>query len=228
MTLSYKTLLIACMPFSIQSMEPVDSINMSYAITNHPEATNIITTNKNELSFLYKKTHEMLDKYEVANPKTTTTLLDIINTTISLKNEKKILEQHIGLFSFNQNKEPFFKVPPYNGSTYISVLFARIKQYNIMIAKNEFITPTLEQITQFKNNNIITSACNTTAEFGLFLNLALINNEKTILTPLSNKIAFQDFQQLLDDIAQMIKKDPQVIKTIAETLYANKTTPTKL
>ena len=165
----------------------------------------------------HKKTYDMLDKYDVTNLKTITTLLDIINTTSTLKKEKKILEQHIGLFSFNQNKTPIFqKNPPFNNSDYVSVCFARIKQYHNTITKNEFETPTLEQITQLK-------ARSTAAEFGLFLNINLINAEKHEPS-LSEKIAFIEFQKLLDDLAIMIKKTPEEIKNIAELLHTHKTT----
>jgi hypothetical protein len=203
---------------------PVTEPLGSFVATNSDENINLITKYQSELSSLHKKTYEMLDQYNVTNIKTTTTLLDILNTTSILKKEKKILEQSIGLFSFKQNKEPIIqKNPPFNSSAYVSVLFARIKQYHNTLTKNEFITPTLEQITQFKKNEAIVSACNTAIDFGLYLNLGTINAEKEILTTFPKNVAFTEFQQLLDDIAKMIKKEPHTIKTLAETLYAPKT-----
>lgn len=224
MSLSYKTLLITCIPFSLQSME------LSTSSTNRDIKIMQKQKHWNKLNILYNKTYDMLGKYEATSPESTSTLLEIINITNDLKN-KGVLEQHIGLFAFTQNKEPFFQknlllqkgTSLYNGSDYVSVFFAKIKAYNNTLTKNEFISPTLEQTMHHKNNEKIKTACNNAANFRLFIDLNKINAEKKVLTRIPENIACCEFQQLMDDIAKMRRLTPDIINTVAILLYANTT-----
>jgi hypothetical protein len=221
MTLSYKTLLIACIPLSLQSMEQQTPIQQNMLL---------IEQHGNDLNSLYKNGYTLLNNYNATNPETAIKLLDIINATNQLKNKNNsenligISEKHIGLYSFKQYKSPMFKPTssPYNNAHYVSILFARIAEYNKHIEKNKFITPTLEQFTGHKNNVAIKSAVNIAADFRLYIDVLKISAEKDLFAVIPTNVALIEIENLIEDITKMLSVVPDTTKTLAEILYAEK------
>ncbi|HLW72759.1 MAG TPA: hypothetical protein VKR54_01805 [Candidatus Babeliales bacterium] len=209
MTLSHKTLLtISCLSFSLHSME---------------EKPRLQSMNYYYLTNVYRKAYNTLENYDPANIQSAIALTEMITKTKELK-KHNIEESNLRLFVLQQSdsiKDKIFSYgkPPYNGPHYVSVFFARLAQYNAHLAKNEYVSPTIEQFTLHKNNRRIITASNNALRFRLFFDLQKINADKKLLTDFSPNVALDDFEHLIGDIQIMLQTTPDDIKTIAQIVY---------
>jgi hypothetical protein len=206
MKISHKTLLIiSCISISLYSMEDENKLNF-YAIND-----------------IYKKTYNTLENYNPTDIQSAIALSAIITKTKELKSHN-INEQQIGKFAYKQEdpiKNKLFSNgnPPYHGPHYVCIFFERVAQYNANLEKNAFTSPTIEQFSQYLNNQKITAAVKKAATFRLFLDLEKINAEKKIIVDIPMHIAVDDFEKLIQDIAIMRAINPEEIKMLANILY---------
>ena len=225
MTLSHKTLLtISCISLSLHSME-------------QPKKQ---TVDLYRVSDIYKKTYTLLEKFDPTNNQSIIDLSQILTKIDALKSYN-IEEKDIRQFAYKQT-EPLsrllpFEKSPYNGPHYVGVFFEQITQYNKRLKKTNSTSPTLEQLTQYRDNQKIEAIITKATTFRLFNDLKKRALEKKIIVDISSSIATQEFGDLMDDIALMKLVTPEEIKTIAHILYddikeepidTSKDTPEKL
>lgn len=223
MKLTHKILIVTSLSVPLHAME-----DKTLSASNNATRNNDNFYKKNDL---YKKAYTTLDLYNPNNIQSAENIINIITKTKELKS-CNIEPKHIGKFAYHQPiKTKFFspEIPPYNSPLHISVLFERIAQYNAHLEKNNFTSPTLEQFSQYTNNQKITAIIEKAATFRVLLDLEKINAEKKIITNIPFTIAMKEFDNLLKDIAMIRETSPSEIKTLADILYLdiNKEQPEK-
>jgi len=171
---------------------------------------------------LYNKVCDKITQITPTSNTAQTVLCEIIENTNQLR-KNSITEFQIGLFAFNQptsNKNKLFNLTsaPYNGSAYVSVFFERLRQYNEFLKKNDFTSPTKDQLRFHKENQKKLTAINNAANYGLFFTQELAT-EKKIFTNIANTVAIQEFETLIKNISIMLFISPDEITTMATILY---------
>jgi hypothetical protein len=220
MNASYTALLMAsCISLSLYSMEDP---NQSLSGSTLNNSTTIQIGDIPLLQAQYTQTYDRLEAITSRNNTAANTLLEIIEKTDQLKSHG-ITEHQMGAFAFNQApsfKNQFFNRThtPYNGPHYISVFFALLKEYNDLLNKHAFTTPTIEQLANYKNNQSINATIQTAASFNLHIDATPLK-EKNIFKDISDTVAIPKFNQLITDICIMRCKSPVDIEAIATLLY---------
>ncbi len=204
------SLIITCLSFSLYSME----ITVISADQSSFKATNIQT--------LYNKTYDKITQITPTSTTAETVLCEILNNIKELK-QSNVTENQIGKFAFNQPssvKNKLFNLTnaPYNGPAYISVFFERLRQYNELLTKNNFTSPTKEELSFHKENTKILTALNNASKYGVFFTPELTENRK-IFTTIPNTIAIEEFKTLIQNIYTMRCTPPDEIITMANILY---------
>jgi hypothetical protein len=189
--------------------------------------TNISQTKINNLKQIYNKTHEKITQITPTNNAAPDILCEIIDNIKEL-NELNITEHQIGIFAFNQpasikNKLSNLANPPYNGSAYISVFFERIRQYNELLTKSEFTSPTKDQWFFHKDNQKKLTAMNNASTYGLYFSKSMLDQKK-IFTAIPKSVAIAEFTTLIENIYTMRCIEPEEITTTATVLYGDNDT----
>jgi hypothetical protein len=175
-----------------------------------------------DIQHLYNQTYNKLEEITPKNNNAVNYLLEIIERTDHLK-QQGITERHIGEFAFKQelpfkNQVLHHVHSPYNGPHYISVFFARLEEYNKLIKKNNFTTPTLEEFYHYQNNQNISADINEAASIGLHLDATQLKEHNKIKNIPTN-VAAQEFHKFITDIYAMRCKNPTIAERIATLLY---------
>ena len=216
MNASYTALLLtSCISLPLCSMQEETLLSSTLS-------TNLTSMQIYDIKDLYNKTYERLETITPKNESAAFNLLEIIERTNHLKSQG-ITEHQIGDFAFNQklsfkNQLLNHAHTPYNGPHYISVFFARLKEYNDILKKNDFSNPTIEDLASYKNNQNINVAILTASSFNLSIDIAPLK-ENNIFKEISDSVAIHKFHQLIADIYVMRCKNPTTIEAIATLLY---------
>ena len=158
MNASYTALLLtSCISLPLCSMQEETLLSSTLS-------TNLTSMQIYDIKDLYNKTYERFETITPKNKSGAFNVLELIERTNHLKSQG-ITEHHIGTFAFNQ--ELSFKNhilnhthAPYNGPHYVSVFFARFKEYNDCVIKID-VNPTIEDLAIYKNNRKINTAIQT-------------------------------------------------------------------
>lgn len=209
MTLSQKTLLIiSCIPFSLHAMEQ----------NSNTQLIKVDNPNFYPINALYQKTYDTLNKYNHTSPESALALSEIITKTKELK-LNNIDEKQVGLFAFKQK-------PPVFGSgkhpSYISYFFARIATYNTHLEKKNFKSPTPDEFIIFKNNKKIGAAVQMSDKLGVTIDIEKINAEHTLIIDIPSDIAIYQFEQLINDVNEMLHISLETMQTITDMIYEPK------
>ncbi len=214
MNLSYKILLtISCVSFSLHSMEELALTTNDNSTTNLTKK-NQLDSNFYPLNSLYKTANSTLENYNLNGLQSIIEVSDIIAKSKKLT-DNNIEKKEIGLFAYKQTESIKNKIfasnnPPHHGPQYVAIFFAKIEEYNDHLAKNKFTTPTVEQ---FMQHMAIKAA--------MTIKLFTINSKNKMINDIPNTVAAREFEDLMNDISNMQKIAPDIIKTLADILYSS-------
>jgi|SRR4030095_1739532 len=176
---------------------------------------------------IYNKTYDKITQITPTNNAAPDVLCEIIDSIKELETYN-INEYQIGLFAFNQPtsaKNQLFNLTnqPYNGPAYISVFLERLRQYNELLTKSNFTSPTKEQLRFHRENQNKLTAMNNAASYGVYFTES-ITNQKKIFTAIPNTVAIEEFTKLKNDTFTMRCTSPEEITTTATVLYGDSNT----
>jgi len=175
-----------------------------------------------DIQRFYKKAYSNLENITLNSPEAAPSLLKIINRTLYLKTYG-ISEDQLGKFAFIQetslkNNVRNYMHSPYNGPHHVSILFAKIKQYNDLLTEKKFITPTKDEYTTYLMNQRIHAAIAKADSFKLPITMEHLK-QKDMLNTIDSSVAAQEFHELITDIHTMRCINQASIKDIATILY---------
>lgn len=203
------SLMIFCLSFSLYSMEKeIKPIDQTFKTLN--------------IQTLYNKTCDKITQITPTSATAEAILCEILSNVKEL-NESNIVEYEIGKFAYNQplsakNKIYNLTKEPYNGPAYISLFFENIRQYNKHLEKNDFTSPTKEQLFSHKDNLKKLTAIKNAANYGIIVDQELINKAK-IFTIIPDTVAILEFEKLIKDIYTMRCTHPDEITLTASIIY---------
>lgn len=221
MNTSHKALLLAsCISLTLHSMEREGQQlleKQQQPLTSSLTALQISNVNS-DIKKLYNKAEEALEKITSKDICKADRLLQIFELADSLK-ARGITEYQMVEYAFKKKpslENNFFNHmhAPYNGPHYVSVFFARLKEYNDCVIKNSLINPTIEDLTIYANNRAI----NTTIEHAYSIGVSIKTGslkQQDLYKEISDSIAITKFIDLVAHIYTMRRKNPTVIEEIA-------------
>lgn len=226
MTSSCKILLtISCVSFSLCAMEQ-ETDSLCKSEQNRLSATtqsSIVQTKYNQkyyhrLNSLYKTTEQTLNNYNPYDKQSITNIFQIIDTTTHLETDG-CEEIECGIFAYRQHlHKPQSPMP-----LHISLVLERILEHKAHMKKNEFSSPTLEQLTLYINVPRINAAIEKAAAHRLIIRNKIDPDTAKFLDSYDNKAnGLSESEKLIHDIKGLLEMSTEDTKLLAELLYSPK------
>jgi hypothetical protein len=197
---------------------------------------NLTPLAKKDIKRYYDKTSEKIVSHEPTNSNHAKNLCKILTYVHHLKQQNPpINEEIMGKFAFNQLPPLAHRIREsisfgksddttvHDGPLYLSVIFARIGQYNKNLEIKKTTSPSFEQFTAHQNNEKNkATAKHAGLTYNLHLDLTALGTYSKAVTDIPKEIALEDFEQLINDIYEIRKDSPDTIETLANILYLNR------
>jgi hypothetical protein len=206
------TLLISNLTYSMELAEP------KYVMSEN------IITHRKHVHALCSSTYLMLADFK-PQLQSVSALVNVIDQMNSLKlAQPPIRETEIGFFILKKNptltfveslKKPFSVIP---NPAAASIFFSRLAAYNDEIGKKAFVSPNAIQASNYLKAQNIDRIVAKNAERGIIIPQQIIDE---MIIPAPGSVGVSEFLQLMHDIADIIKDNPEDTLLSAESIYHN-------
>jgi hypothetical protein len=158
----------------------------------------------------------MLNNYNPYDKQSVTNIFQIIDATTKLQSDG-CEEKECGRFAYRQHlHKPLSPIP-----LHISLVLERIAGHKAHMKKNEFTTPTLDELTQYIQIPLIKAAIEKAATHRLIIRIDQ-DTAKFLDSYDSKSSGLSESEKLMHDIKGLLQMSPEDTKLIADLLYGPK------